>query len=354
MLPELTSLLFDRCPAIFGGARNPSAIDYLGLPGAVEGGTTTFIGFCPEQRRPLFAVKVHRDADAGQRAMNEEKVLNHLNTHAADLARSVPQVVLCDRVSGCWVVVMTILDGRPMGITLDAAGLPVLREAEENLQNVSAWLARLHRVQIPGFAPNHGTAVAFAARKTEEFAAVFNLGIEELAFLEEINAIPHETVRTSITHGDFCRHNILVSDVTPELGVVDWTDSEAVGVPLHDLLFFVSTYFMQVRRKIGLDGIKDAFFQTFFGSTEYAALVQDSINAHRDCLADRRPLRLQLGLFLVFQAMREAEKLERLTRTSGVPRITLWLAGEVDSEYEEARRASFWRYLFRDLSQRVA
>lgn len=355
MLPELTSRLLREWPAVFGNHRRPVSIDYLGLPGAVEGGTTTFIGFSAGEWRPLFVVKVHRDADAGPRAENERTILDHLHAHAAEIEPSLPRVVFCDRVGGCWVIVETVIDGRPMGITLEASGLPVLREADTNLRRASEWLTGLHRVQPPVVAGRE-TPETVAVRRIDDFTAAFHPSAVERALLKDITAELAGAVGSSfsVTHGDFCRHNLLVSTETATLGVIDWTDSAAAGFALHDLLFFASTYFVQVRRKTGLDGIKDVFFETFFGDSAYAAAVRESVDACCLRLAVSRSLRIQLGLFLVFQTLRELEKLERLARTSGAARITLWLAGEVGSDYDEARRASFWLYLFKDLARRAA
>lgn len=354
MLPELTSRLVADWPAALGEGRRPASIDYMGLPGAVEGGTTTFIGFSREHRRPLFVVKIHRDADAGPRAKNEERILKSLEANASDLAPSLPRAVLCDRVAGSWVIVQTIVDGRPMPVSLDSAGLPTLGEVQANLAKVGDWLARLHEVHPPEVRADCARPVTLAARKLDQFKTAFRTSVDDAKLVEDIEAALPEAVGPSfsVTHGDFCRHNVLVSDRSRTLGVVDWTDAEETGFPLHDLLFFVSTYFLQVRLKTGLDGIKDAFFETFFGESAYASLVRGTVDAYCRRLAVSQSLRIQLGLFLVFQAVRELEKLDRLTRTSGLPRIALWLAGEVGADYEEARHASFWLYLFRELARR--
>ena len=66
----------------------------------------------------------------------------------------------------------------------------------------------------------------------------------------------------ALYHGDFCRQNILINNkasLKNQIGIIDWTDSAFEGLPLSDLLYFLISYCMQIRKGTG----SDVFIQLF-------------------------------------------------------------------------------------------
>jgi len=66
----------------------PEDIRYLCIPGSVEGGTTTLLGFLGGQRRPAFVVKIQRDASERELVERERMVLDALQSGCSPMTMS--------------------------------------------------------------------------------------------------------------------------------------------------------------------------------------------------------------------------------------------------------------------------
>jgi hypothetical protein len=341
VLPQLSDQLLERWDTLSLRQPRPESISYIGLPGAVEGGTTTFLA-CGRQVEPLFAVKLFRHG--GARAATEALILRHLQVAAPWSHGRVPRLVFQTSIAGTAVLVESIVAGRPVMVRVRADGLPDPVSAARDFRSVSSWLLRL-RASAPVVSSERVDVSALAAR----FEALFRPGPAERRLLADLSSA-EPMGQSPILHGDLCRQNILRSGEGPDAdGVIDWTDAEVGALPAEDLLFFITTYFVQARGA-GFDTLVDGFEETFFGAHAYAVAVRSAFVAYCAAAGIESDLRRHLGLLLVRQAVRQAERLEALSATQPLPRFAVWLAAANRLDNADAQRASMWLYYFRRLA----
>lgn len=351
MLPELTEYLRRDWDALFPGVFAPIDIDYLGMPGAVEGRTTTFLAYST-QPEPLFVVKVYRSPEDAARAEQERMVLSHLRQHASMLPGAAPRVVWAGRVGLSSVIVQAVASGRSMTVRMRRDGLPDPHTFELHLSLVREWLVAVSR--LPLLEPQAQDPGDAALSLIDDFRRVFDCNVEERRLLRELSASIRDVVSrwTPLMHGDFCRQNLLLTSRGTEsrMTVIDWSDSTYPAFPSHDLLFFVTTYFTQARPAAGFDSWLQAFSETFDRTNRHGFAVRKCLDSYCARVGVPFDLRTYLGLFLIQQSLREAAKLEFLSRTLPLPRMAVWLAQQTGATYPQARVLSIWRCFFRHLA----
>jgi hypothetical protein len=353
VLPELTSRIIRQWNDLFPGVDRPTVVRYLGIPGSVEGGTTTFLAFADKKTKPIFAVKLHRYPDVQERALNESDILDRVGRCGSAISTSVPRVILCERISGVWVLVQSVVDGRPMVAAMTAGGEPEIKMAARNMQITVDWLVQLQKGTVNSLEIDQGQLVQNELKTIRDFSATFDLSATECIFLEEIATALSTTFRTNgfIQHGDFCRQNILVTEGPgcTKVGVIDWTDAQAAGFPLHDLLYFITTYCLQTRKYTGVSGVAKTFTDTFFEPNIYSTLV-------RRCIIDYctqvelhlSTVKTLFAIFLVNQTMFEYNKMATASILGGLPTFTMYLASYYNQNYDQALKQQLWIYFFRE------
>lgn len=352
ILPRVTARLMGEWRERLPTTPRPAAIRYLGIPGAVGGGTTSFLAFGERGAAPLFVVKIYRDPDAPQRAVNERDVLHLLARCGGALATSVPRPVLCESIAGRWVIVQSIVPGRPMAVSMGKAGRPDVETARRHMELVSDWLLRLRAATAPQDATGQTIRDGALKESMEAFAATFDLGSEEIGFVRRMaGQLGSHWTADPVQHGDFCRQNVLVVPDKLDRGVavVDWSDCRRGGLPLYDLFFFLSTYWLQVRKDAGVGGLVAAFHDTFFEANPYASAVRELVRQHTiRAQVEWSMVKPLFCLFLVEQAMREYWNTERAARLGGLPRFTVFLAASSQSGYRDALKEQSWIRFFRE------
>jgi hypothetical protein len=351
MLPELTCRILDGWDNFLQGVDKPKVINYLGIPGSVEGGTTTFLAFGDKYSKPVFAVKVHRDPDGQDLILNERDILNYLQVKGGLLAASVPQVILCERIGHTWVLVQSILEGRPMCAKVTNNGIPKVEEAAEKFDLACRWLSNMHVVTQENEVLKFEEARKDTLNIIQEFPNTFELSNEEYGFVQKIadnlNFLSYAGL--FLRHGDFCRHNILIDRCRgkTKISVIDWTFGRRAALPLHDLLFFVTTYFLQVRKHHGIPGFTRAFEYTFFDKSSYSELVKRYIAEYCQQIGiDLSLIKPLFAIFLMNQAILEYKKVLRCSRYGGLPRFTVYLATFENRPYHQALKEQLWIYFF--------
>ena len=346
-------------PSYFPEVPAPSAIRYLGIPGSPEGGTATFIALGEPGGRPLFAVKVHRGLHEKERVRNETDALSLLHAQGGELAASVPRVIYAGLIGCRWVLVQSMLKGRPMSTLLDTAGRPDIEEAGRHFALASEWICRVHEGTQKTSAKALASVRWNLVRAISDFDCCFALSGEERAALKRLEEGIDDLLRVGLVlqHGDFCRHNILVGDRRhPSIGVIDWTFARLLGLPFHDLFFFFSGYFSQVRRDLGPETFLRIFEYTFLERNSYSKLVK--LEVERYC----GRLRLDLNqvadwftIFLVEQAVFELRQTLVCAREFGLPRFVVYLGSAAGRAYTDALTEQIWfRYFRRFVADRSA
>ena len=348
MLPQLRSFLQDNWFSYFKCAK-PKGISFLGIPGSAEGGTTSFLGFDDKSPMPLFAVKVCRNKLENQRVRNEANLLSHLQG-IGEMSSVVPFVHCCEEIDGNWILVQSILDGYPMIGSAMSDGQPDLIEAAKNIKLASEWLQILGRTTTDNGAGAKALILEQAFENIAFFLTHFDLSVEEIDFLNTLQKkVETIDLGSVVQHGDFSRHNILISG--PEkntVKVIDWTDGQRAGFPLFDLFFFLINYYLQIRTESSLEGMVQTFQDLFFNETPHRNMAHNVLRTFCEQTAvDQRDISLLFALFLVDQSVVEFCKIEKCAQKGIWPRFAIYLADLEDLSYDQAYCAQFWKHFFK-------
>lgn len=355
MLPQLTTRILGNWNNFFPGSDSPRTIRYLNIPGSVEGGTTTFLAFSDREAQPLFAVKIHRDSDAQERALNERNVLNHIESWGGLALNSVPRVIICDRIEGVWLLVESILDGRPVFADMADDGTPEMKVASANMNLIIEWLGNLYACrQVDNDLTR--TVLQDGLNMIKEFSDTFEFSTGEKNFIKDIyDGLKNVLNEVFIQHGDFCRHNILTrrEQESTKVGVIDWTDSKMAGFPFHDLFFFITTYYLQVRKYSGIVGFIQAFEDTFFNKNPYSSLIKDTVTLFCQKVGiDIKLVEIMFGMFLIERAIFDYRQSLKCSKRGGLPRFKVYLASLEKYDYPQAIKAQIWTHFFKVFVER--
>jgi hypothetical protein len=346
VIPELNQKLVDEWQDYFPTGRPSEGLHYIGLPGSVEGGTATFLGFVGNESAPAFAVKVHRSRDAGPIVARESALLKKMCALGDPLSSTVPRCIYAGRLGGGWVLVQSIVDGRPMSCAVTSDGMPDIHQSKAQFHLVAQWLKN-YDVQTRDLAEADAESGQNMARELiESYAKIYVPQGQEKELLLAVGKNLGSISRWQVQHGDLCRHNILMPNANA-INVIDWTFCHANSPPLQDLFFFLATYFLQVRRSDGVEGFLEAFRYTFFEKSPYYESI-------RECLLDYckfskiEPclMRVLFPIFLVRRAVWDYTQNTRVALDGPLPRFSIYLASLGGQGYHEAMKQSVWHHLF--------
>ena len=354
MLQELTKYLFSHCAPFFSNVKNPFEIKYLGIPGSLQGETTTFIGFTNNSSKPLFVAKIHRHKDTLKQVINEREILTYLSQSQEYFATTVPHLIFCNEIGGSWVICQTIIEGVPMIAPMNSDGTPEINSATENISIVAEWLHVFNGIACTESVTTVEQRQTYLQELVDEFKKSFLLSIKEMEWVELSNRTAQELASKDnffvTCHGDFCRQNILISRQRKDccIGVVDWSFSRKNSLPLHDLFFFLSTYFAQNRKYYGINGFIDAFKKSFLEKNAYSDQLRKCIIGfcEREKI-DLSTIKTQFVLFLIEQALFERQQSLRSSKNGGLPRFYVYLASQQNMNYKEALNEQLWIHYFR-------
>ena len=211
-----------------------------------------------KNRSPVLLAKVPRlPGDDGQ-LRKEARNLRCAQASRDEGFRSIPRVVAFEENGGHKFLVESVVPGRPL--RPDAIRL----RPDDTIQTTIDWLSEFQSASSAGAEP---LPTLLSGRVAEQLAVLDRFlpeSGEERAALEttwdEIEILANSGLVTVFEHGDFSPPNILV-DREGNIGIVDWELAEPRGVPLTDVLFFLtSAAFSRVR----------AFQNAFYGDDAWA------------------------------------------------------------------------------------
>jgi hypothetical protein len=190
------------------------------------------------------------------------------STLPEDLAASLPQPGILQRLEGWQVLPLSMVEGRPAYVEMQASWQP-RRAAARHLQCAVQWLVRFQR--------ETGSERAFLVRPDEQESLMRwaerleEAGIEQPSEFESLLARCRQSpIHLCAGHGDFWARNLLVPDERrqpgrPRLpGIIDWESYRAQQEPFVDLFHFAVTYGLNYPwvRYSRIDPLK-ALHQTF-------------------------------------------------------------------------------------------
>jgi hypothetical protein len=179
---------------------------------------------------PRIAVKLARTTEAELALHREARALAAVHARTPGL-RGVPRVLFCDAASGVPVVAETALPGRPLFAELRS-------DTYRDLALVAVdWLVDLAGPLAPGTA---GAAAEVVHGALQHFAATFGGVVrpDELEKTERILGLL-AALPTVPEHRDFSPWNVH-RDAAGGIVVHDWESAEPVGLPLMDLVYFLT------------------------------------------------------------------------------------------------------------------
>lgn len=353
MLLQLTENILEQWNKLFPVREKPNKIDYLGLPGSIAGGTSTFLGFVDFEKNPLLAVKVHRHNNTDILAKNEKNILEYLEKYNKDLGSSLPQLILSTKINGVWVLVESILKGKPMLAKMHNDGLPVVDDAIKNIGLAKKW--NIHFNKISSYQDHRLSTLHLKrmSRQTSEFRKLFRLNQKEFNVLSQAEKVVSDFIKKNkqifICHGDFCRHNILLSNEANKLkfNVIDWTFSRKSSIFLYDFFFFVSTYALQIRNEYGISGFIKIFERTFFEDNDYNYFIKECLRDYcRIFNINFTSVKFHFCIFLIEQALFEYKQLLKCSSYGSLPRINTYLSSLKNNDYNQALKENIWFYFF--------
>jgi len=356
MLPELSKYIIEKWDILYPDTKRPSKISYMGIAGSIEGGTTTFLAFPDERGKLAFVVRVPRNSNKINQILAERDVLLYLHTLSPFLRNSVPKVIVCEKIADTVVLVESAVDGKPMLTVLDSDGLPELESTKTNIRLVKEWLVRLNyetkktEILLPDLFER------YINEQIEKLQSIFALSKHEQDYLKQIPTVTksfrYHKIDLSLIHGDFCRHNILVSKNKSKcsIRVIDWAFSEKEGFPFYDFFFFLSTFFLQIRKERGIKGYVKAFRDTYFSTNKYSNLVkQYLIEYSQELKIDLSLIRIFFALFLIDKAILEYQQLLSLSGEGFVPGFGIYSSAESakNKGYHDLLKEQLWIHFFR-------
>jgi len=352
MLKHINTILMDNWDNNFPELKKPKIIDYLSVAGSAEGLTTTFLAFNRESSKPLFVTKIYRERDENYYGTSETEILLKLSQCKSLISNSVPSIIFEKYLFGHKVLIQSIVDGKPMNIVMSSNGIPDLKHSKTNFELCKLILQDLYFNSIDNSLTVISSQEKQLMKLVSNFENTFKLTLQEKKRLKKI----HENISIiseygcCIQHGDFCRQNILKSDVGGlyKLNIIDWSDSVSNGTPLHDLFYFLTSYFMQQRVNDGIQSINSAFNDTFIKPSEYYELVKNTIFEFCENLSIRKKhISLLFGLFLIKQSLFEYKKMKRCINKDTLPRFVLKLAYNNNANIDNAGKQQMWINFFK-------
>jgi aminoglycoside phosphotransferase len=220
-----------------------------------------------KNRSPVLLAKVPRLPGADGQLQREARNLRCAQRSREGGYRSIPRVVAFEENSGHRFLVETVVPGRP--VRPDTIRL----RPEETIQATIDWLFDF---QSASAADSQPLEKLLGGRVAEQLAILDRFlpeSGEERAALEttwsEIEVLAQSGLCTVFEHGDFSPPNIL-RDGEGNIGIVDWELAEPQGVPLTDVLFFLtSAAFARARAGNGQRRVR-AFQNAFYGDDPWA------------------------------------------------------------------------------------
>lgn len=354
MLPDVTERLLEDWSRYFPGTRRPRHVHYLGVSGFVEAGTATFLGFDEEQHAPLFVAKVLRQSADPERLLREQSTLSYVQTCDGIPVGSVPRVLLCEKLGHAWVLVQTVLGGRTMIPPSARRGGPAVGKMRHHLRLATEWIAHLHAAtRVIGDAASSRTAGPSAT--LAEFARIFEPSPAERDFLAAIaTQLPAiGKLGTCVQHGDYTHGNILIdrSCGGEKINVIDWTESSREGLVLHDLIFFLVTYFLHYKTGSTTDQAVTIWREMSLRGGAYQADASRCLQEYGSFLGiDPGLLTTLIGLSLAEQAVFDYTKLVRQTHDSTLPLYTVHVGVKQDMSYESVIKEQVWRRFLQEFA----
>ena len=200
MIPSLRRYIYSNWKKFPSLKKAPKNVEFLGVPGSIEGGTTTFLLFTDSMKFPFVVVRSVRHPFWQEDLKKEWDMLNMLKN--TSLHASVPTPLFYEVFAGVPTLGESALHGVPM---------QVRSGARNHFQKALDWIVALHQETEEPL--DEEVSRGQIMKTIEKCAEIFSLSGQERALLFEVirvDALLPLLKRSFIVHGDFVPHNILL------------------------------------------------------------------------------------------------------------------------------------------------
>lgn len=259
--------------------------------------------------RPAVALKLWRSSDQNAVTENEQAILAAIRAPLDKVMRqTIPEPLGVLRWGQLVIGIESCAPGRSLSASMDIWGTP-LRQKMDDLCLVAGWLTEFHRqVQIKRLRWDAPELAEWVEKPLAVYQQTFGITADEQRLFSEARQCAAALVGLSSpmvwVHWGFSERNFFRAD--REITIVDW-ESASPGLPLFDLIYFVTYWSYRARRLRG-DAARLRGFRKLFCEPEPADLV--SIAAHQVIAQymskldlDRRFLPLLLVLMWIERAL---------------------------------------------------
>lgn len=208
-------------------------------------GAVTLAYFAPgDESAPTWIIKVPRNPSYDKYTHREAKFLTDINKSPAVMNRvqGIPEFVGYTSLGRSQGIIMKPLRGKIMSRWCEAKKMTIA------FRLASDWLASFHSAT---FCIKRIITKEYVTNLTQTYLnplTQFDIVVEDKSFLEQVESAKETTYRhllnlsglpvpISAVHGDFCPHNVLISNEQIS-GVFDWEEARKHGIPFEDLLHF--------------------------------------------------------------------------------------------------------------------
>jgi aminoglycoside phosphotransferase (APT) family kinase protein len=131
---------------------------------------------------------------------------------------------------------------------------------------------------------NSATTRELAAREIQRFAETFG-GVVDESLLERTSRLCEQLgeIPSVIEHRDFGPWNLFLDD-TRRITVLDWESSRVRGLPLLDLIYFITYMAFFVDGAMVTRKFEESYRNTLDSRTRMGALRQELVEQHREQL----------------------------------------------------------------------
>lgn len=270
-----------------------------------------FFLFGKDSREVEVVIKMTRSPEFNYRLENEYRILTRLNQGGYVDKDSFPEPLFFDYHNRLAVIAIKAVHGKPFRTRTQATpGCPFAKDAVN-------WITQLGRASANHTAASAAEVSEALRRLFNSFKNVYPLTAEEEKFLAgQVDSIAgsEEAFPLVFQHGDPGTWNLMVSDETNRIIVIDWEAGEPEGMPLWDLFYFFRTYASWVSRRQGSrDSIKN-FSENFLAKSELHSVLVNI--TERYCAGVELDPKLIEPLFYTCWMHRALKESTRLTEAS--------------------------------------
>ena len=232
------------------------------------------LGFVADSAEPAFAIKWPRVPESEPGLRREADAL--AASHAHGPAPGVPRL-------------LARVDDTPLAIAESAArGSPMFpRLTKKNVESLTrlgaAWLSEFN-TRERGALIDKPTMREWTSREIQRFADTFGPVIDQ-SLLEHTSRLCEQLgeIPSVIEHRDFGPWNLFLDD-TRRITALDWESSRVRGLPLLDLIYFISYMAFFVDGAMVSRKFEDSYRATLDTRSTMGALRQELVEQHREQL----------------------------------------------------------------------